>query len=142
MTLPLNLTQLRVFLCIHCRILSSHFSRFSFLKAHHTISLGTQSKGFSKCTNIKFKFYSKYFLFFLFLFLAPFHGWSSNVSRLQSHYGETVYFSPLNPQEFVVLTWSTMEEWKTELILKPLSVFEIRTPGLGMQQLDHYAITP
>ena len=144
MIVPLNLTQLRAFLCIHCIILSNHFSRLSFLKANHTISLGTQSKGFSKCTKVKYKFYffSKYFLFFLFLFLAPFHGWSSNVSRLQSHYGETVYFLPLSPQEFVVLIWSTTEEWKAELNLKPPSVFEPRTPGLGIQHFDHYAIAP
>ena len=36
-------------------------------------------------------------------FMAPFYGWGSTVSRLQSHYEETVYFLPLSPQEFLVL---------------------------------------
>ena len=34
---------------------------------------------------------------------APFYGWGSTVSRLQSHYKETVYFLPLGPQDFLVL---------------------------------------
>ena len=36
-------------------------------------------------------------------FIVPFYGWGSTVSRLQSHYEETVYFLPLGPQEFLVL---------------------------------------
>ena len=29
------------------------------------------------------------------IFIAPFYGWGSTVSWLQSHYEETVYFLPL-----------------------------------------------
>ena len=31
--------------------------------------------------------------------MALFYGWCSTASRLQSHYKETVYFSPLSPWE-------------------------------------------
>ena len=35
--------------------------------------------------------------------LAPFFGWGSTASRLQSHYEEAVYFVPLCSQNFQVL---------------------------------------
>ena len=41
--------------------------------------------------------------------MAFFYGWGSTVSRLQTHYEETVYFSPLSSQKFVVLIRSTSE---------------------------------
>ena len=37
-------------------------------------------------------------------YMAPCYGWGSSVSRLQSHYEETVSFLPLSSQEFPVLT--------------------------------------
>ena len=40
---------------------------------------------------------------------GPFLWIGSTVSRLQSHYEETVYFLPLSPQEFLVLILSTWE---------------------------------
>ena len=56
--------------------------------------------------------------------MAPFCGWgSTNLSRLQSHYEEGVYFLPLSSQKFLVLTG-----------------FEYKTPALGIQCLNHYAI--
>ena len=36
-------------------------------------------------------------------FMAPFYGWGSTASRLQSHYKEAVYFLPLSFQIFLVL---------------------------------------
>ena len=36
-------------------------------------------------------------------FMAPFYGWGSTVSRLQSHYEETVYLLPLSSQKFLVM---------------------------------------
>ena len=36
-------------------------------------------------------------------FMTLFCGWSSTVSRLQSHYEEAVYFLPLSSQKFQVL---------------------------------------
>ena len=42
-------------------------------------------------------------------FMAPFYGWVSNVSRLQSHYEETVNFLPFSYQELQVLNWSTLD---------------------------------
>ena len=32
--------------------------------------------------------------------MAPFYGWGSIASRLQSHYEEAVYFLALSPQKF------------------------------------------
>ena len=43
-------------------------------------------------------------------FAAPFYGWGSTASRLQSHYEEVVYFLPLSSQKYLVLIWLTLEE--------------------------------
>ena len=73
--------------------------------------------------------------------MAPFEGWGSTLSRLQSHEIETAYLPPLSPQEYLELIFTTSKGWKTELTLEPLSGFEPRTPGLGIQRLNHYSIT-
>ena len=54
---PLNLTILRAFLYIDCTTLINHSSMPNFLKAHHTKSIATRSKAFSKPTNVKNKFF-------------------------------------------------------------------------------------
>ena len=41
--------------------------------------------------------------------MAPFYGWGSTVSRLQSHYEETVDFLPLDPHNYLVLIQSASE---------------------------------
>ena len=74
--------------------------------------------------------------------MAPFHGWNSNVSKLQSHYEETIYFSSLSPHNFLVLISSTSEGQKAELTLEPPTAFEPRFPGLGIHCLNHQAIVP
>ena len=56
--------------------------------------------------------------------MAPFYRWGSTVSRIQSHYEETVCFLSFSSQEFLVLNWSTLEEWKAELNLEPPSGIE------------------
>ena len=48
----------------------------------------------------------------------------------KSHSEEAVYFLPLSPQKFLVLTLWTSERWKAELTLEPPSGFENGTPGL------------
>ena len=63
-------------------------------------------------------------------FMAPFYGWGSTASRLQGHYKEVVYFLPLRFQIFLVLIWSTAEEWKAESTPEPPSDFEHDTLGL------------
>ena len=62
--------------------------------------------------------------------MLPFCGWDSTALRLQSHYEETFYFLPLNPQNLLVLIWSTSEDWKAELTLEPSS-------GLTTKPLFH-----
>ena len=74
--------------------------------------------------------------------MAPFHGWNSNVSKLQSHHEETIYFSSLSPHNFLVLISSTSEGQKAELTLEPPTAFEPRFPGLGIHCLNHQAIVP
>ena len=39
----------------------------------------------------------------LLTYFTPFYGWDSTVSRLQSHYKETVYFLSQSPYKFLVL---------------------------------------
>ena len=51
-----------------------------------------------------------------------------------------VYFLPLSPQKFLVLTLSTLEGWKGKPTFEPPSGFEHETPRLGIQHLNHYAI--
>ena len=63
-------------------------------------------------------------------FMIPFYRWGSPVSRLQSHYKETVYFLPLSPREFLILIWSTSEGWNAEFNLIPPSSSEPGTPGV------------
>ena len=70
--------------------------------------------------------------------LLPFYGWRSTVSRLQSHYEETVYFLPLSLQEFLVVIQSTSEGLKDEFTLEQPSSFEPGTSGLGIQRPNHY----
>ena len=41
--------------------------------------------------------------------MAPFYGWGSTVSRLQSHHEETVDFLPLDPHNYLVLIQSASE---------------------------------
>ena len=38
-------------------------------------------------------------------FMAPFYGWGSTVSKLQSHYEEIVYLLPFSSKEVLVLNW-------------------------------------
>ena len=69
--------------------------------------------------------------------MTPFYGWGSTVSRLQSHYEETIYFLPLNSQKYLVLIWSTSEGWKAESALEPTSGFELGVPVFGIQHLNY-----
>ena len=48
-----------------------------------------------------------------------------------------VYFLPLSPQKFLVLTLSTLEGWKGKPTFEPPSGFEHETPRLGIQHLNH-----
>ena len=41
-------------------------------------------------------------------FLVPFYGWSSTVSRLQSHFEEAVLVLPLGSQDLLVLIKLTL----------------------------------
>ena len=46
------------------------------------------------------------------------------------HFEETVYFLPLSPWKFLVLTLLTLEKWKAESTLEPTIGFERRIPVL------------
>ena len=63
--------------------------------------------------------------------------WGSTVSRLQSHYEETIYFLPLSFQKFLVLIWSTSEGWKAKSALEPPSGSELGIPGFGIQHFKY-----
>ena len=68
-------------------------------------------------------------------FTTPFYGWDSTFSRL--NYEERVYFLTLGPQDFLVLTESTSEGRMAVLTLEPPNSFDPKTPGLGIQHLNH-----
>ena len=61
--------------------------------------------------------------------MAPFYGWGSTVSWLESCYKETVYFLPLSPKDVLVLILSILEGWKAESTLELTSGFEPGSPG-------------
>ena len=91
------------------------------------ISLQIQFKNFSLECASNFLIYS----------MAPFYVWCSTVSRIQSHYKETVTFrSPGVPG----IRFINLERIKAESTLEPLTGFESRTPWLEVQLLNHYAI--
>ena len=69
--------------------------------------------------------------------MSPFYGWDSTISRVRSHYKDTVYFLPLSLQEYLELILSTLEGWKAASTLNPPSGFEPATPQLEMQYLNH-----
>ena len=62
--------------------------------------------------------------------MAPFCGWGSIASRLQTHLEEAVYFLPPISQKFLVLIWSTTEDWKADSTLEPSYGFKQETPNL------------
>ena len=55
----------------------------------------------------------------------------------QGHFEEAAYFLPISSQIFLVLILPASEGWKAESALEPPSGFEHRTPGLGIQHLNH-----
>ena len=69
--------------------------------------------------------------------MTPFYGLGSTVSKLQSHYKDTVYFLALSLQGYLVLISSTLEERKAEPTLKPPSGFQPNTFRLGIQHINH-----
>ena len=54
-----------------------------------------------------------------------------------NHFKEAAYLLPFSSQKFLVLILSTLEGWKAESTLEPPSGFEHKTPGLGIQHLNH-----
>ena len=69
-------------------------------------------------------------------FMAPFHGWGSNTSKLEPLRGGSLLLNTEFP-DILVLILLTSEGWKAESTLEPPSDFEHRTPGLGIQHLNH-----
>ena len=51
-------------------------------------------------------------------------------------------FYHLSSQKSLIVIFSTSEGWMAESTLEPPSGFEHRTPGLGIQHLNHSAIAP
>ena len=59
-----------------------------------------------------------------------------NCLKTAEPYEEKVYFLS-RPQEYLVLISSISQGSKVDTFLEPLSDFEPRTPGLGIQHLNH-----
>ena len=57
--------------------------------------------------------------------MDPVYGWGPTATRLE----------PLSSQKLLIIFLLTLEEWNTELTLEPVSGFEHRTHGLGIQHL-------
>lgn len=102
----------------------------------------TQDRNKSKRINIFI--YLKHFkkilqngLFLWLRFKAYFYEWGSTVFRLHCHYDEEVYFQPLTTQEFLVLIWSALKGWKTDLNLGVTSWYKPVTPGLLIHRPNH-----
>ena len=63
--------------------------------------------------------------------MAPFDGWGSAASKLQSYFEGAVHFLPISSQKFLVVILSNSEGWKA----KSTSGFEPEIPGLRVQRL-------
>ena len=68
--------------------------------------------------------------------MAPFYGWDSTASELESIQGGSLLFTTKFP-EIPGTHLSTSQGWKAESTLEPPSHFEHGTPGLGIQCLNH-----
>ena len=89
---------------------------------------------FEQTNGIKLKFFRKK------NFTAPFYGWSSTVSKLQSHYEETVYFLPLSSLDFWYSILQQNKEFKKSsktLILVQTLKKELKMSESGVQILMH-----
>ena len=69
-------------------------------------------------------------------FMAPFYGYSSNASRLESLWGGSLLYN-ISSQKFLVFILSTLEGWKAKSTLNPSNGFEHGTLGLGIQHLNY-----
>ena len=67
--------------------------------------------------------------------MAPFYGWCSIASRLEPLRGGSLLFSTKFPE--IPGTHFTDLGRKAESTLEPPSGFEHRTPGLGIERLNH-----
>ena len=66
------------------------------------------------------------------------------VDQIQLRYTEPLWGGSLlfttSPLKFLLLIWLILEGWKTDADLEPPICFELGTPGLGIQHLNHQAI--
>ena len=70
--------------------------------------------------------------------MAPFYGWGSTVSRLQSHYEESLLFTTKSTGGHGTHLID-LGGRKTMPIFEASSGFERGTPGLGIQCSNHEA---
>ena len=68
--------------------------------------------------------------------MAPFYGWGSTASRLQPLRGGSLLFTIQFP-EIPGAHFIDLGKMKAESTLETPSGFEHRTPGLGIQRLNH-----
>ena len=68
--------------------------------------------------------------------MALFYGWGSTASRLQPLQGGSLLFTIQFPK-IPGTHFIDLERMKAESNLEPPSGFERRTPGLGIQRLNH-----
>ena len=66
-------------------------------------------------------------------FMATFYRWGSTGSMVEPLRGGSLLFTT----KFLVIILSTSKGWRAESNLEPPSGFEHRTPGLGIQRLNH-----
>ena len=73
--------------------------------------------------------------------MAPFYGWGSTASRLESLQEGSLLFTTLFP-EIPGRHFINLNRWKAESTVEPPGGFEHRTSRLGIQCLNHWAIAP
>ena len=70
---------------------------------------------------------------------GPFYGSSSTVSRIHSHYKQTVLFFTFTSPGVPGTHFINLKRMKAESTLERLSGFQPRTPWLGIQHFNHWA---
>ena len=69
--------------------------------------------------------------------MAPFYGWGSTASRLESHFEEAVYFLPLSSQKLLVLMDEKLNRARSHPVVLNTGPLDLESSALTTRPLLH-----
>ena len=69
--------------------------------------------------------------------IAPFYGWGSTASRLESHFEEAVYFLPLSSQKLLVLMDEKLNRARSHPVVLNTGPLDLESSALTARPLFH-----